>query len=363
MTSTSGVAAIEARMQSIQSRFEPLPVADHLAEPSSTGSVGATDFGQIMAMLEASGADSTLTSGYGSFGIGGPILAARMAGSSIGAGRGDAVVNAATEYLGVPYLWGGTNPGQGLDCSGFVQRVHRDLGIELPRVSRDQARGGQPVASLAEARPGDVLAFGQPVNHVAIYLGDGQMIHAPRRGDVVKIEAIDRPITGIRRYTGGSSPVASPTAAYGAMGGFGVAASYGTGPINRSGAVSSVPFAQLFNIAGARHGVDPRLLASVAQVESNFNPNAVSRAGAQGLMQFMPGTARGMGIDPLDPAQAIDGAARYLRQQIDTFGSVELALAAYNAGPGAVQRHGGIPPYAETQAYVPKVLAAMNGVR
>lgn len=343
MTGTTGIAAVEARMQSIQQRFEPPPVADR-----KQTSTAAADFGQVLALLESS--DAPAIAGYG--GRLDPsmrsIMGTRFA-PALGSGRGDAVVQQSTNYLGVPYLWGGTDPSQGLDCSGFVQRVHRDLGIELPRVSRDQARGGQPVASLDEARPGDVLAFGQPVNHVAIYLGEGQMIHAPRRGDVVKIEPIDRPITGIRRYTGEAS-VAPAMSAYGAgLGG--------------SGAVSSVPYAQLFNIAGVRHGVDPRLLAAVAQVESNFNPTAVSRAGAQGLMQFMPATAAGMGINPLDPAQAVDGAARYLRQQIDSFGSVELGLAAYNAGPGAVRRHGGVPPFAETQAYVPKVLAAMNGVR
>lgn len=352
MTGTSGIAAIEARVQSIQQRFEPPPVADQ--HKTSTGDA---DFGQILSMLEGNGSPSI--SGFG--GLSRTIIGPRYA-PALGSGRGDAIVQQSTNYLGVPYLWGGTDPSKGLDCSGFVQRVHRDLGIELPRVSQDQARGGQPVASLDEARPGDVLVFGQPVNHVAIYLGEGRMIHAPRRGDVVKIEPIDRPITGIRRYTGEAAPAAS------AMYGAGMSSMYGApaqgmGGFGGPGAVSSVPYAQLFNIAGVRHGVDPKLLAAVAQVESNFNPSAVSRAGASGLMQFMPGTAAGMGIDPLDPAQAVDGAARYLRQQIDAFGSVELALAAYNAGPGAVRRHGGVPPYAETQAYVPKVLAAMNGVR
>jgi peptidoglycan DL-endopeptidase CwlO len=341
---SSGVAAIEARMNDIRVRFEPPPPPQQ-EQPSQSSS---TEFASVLGLLDEVGTYGATP--VGMTGRSSPILGGRTQ-LAAPLGRGGEAVQASMQYLGVPYLWGGTNPAQGLDCSGFVQRVHRDLGIELPRVSRDQARGGQPVASLAEARPGDVLAFGEPVNHVALYLGDGQMIHAPRRGDVVKIEAIDRPITAIRRYSGstpawGDAPAAAPYQA-----GF------------SAGGVQSVPYAHLFNAAGARHGIDPRLLAAVAQVESGFNPNAVSRAGAQGLMQFMPGTATGLGIDPLDPAQAVDGAARYLRSQLETFGSVELALAAYNAGPGAVSRHGGIPPFAETQAYVPKVLAAMNGVR
>jgi soluble lytic murein transglycosylase-like protein len=118
------------------------------------------------------------------------------------------------------------------------------------------------------------------------------------------------------------------------------------------------PYARLFETAGAAHGVSPRLLAAVAKQESGFDPTAVSPAGAQGLMQLMPGTADGLGVrDPFDPAQAVDGAARLLRTLIDRFGGTELALAAYNAGPGAVLRYGGIPPYPETQAYVRSVLS------
>jgi hypothetical protein len=114
----------------------------------------------------------------------------------------------------------------------------------------------------------------------------------------------------------------------------------------------------LFVAAGRQYNINPNLLKAVAQVESNFRPDAVSRAGAQGIMQLMPATAEHLGVtDSFNPAQNIMAGARYLREQLDRFdGDIRLALAAYNAGWPAVQQHGGIPPFSETQAYVPKVL-------
>jgi soluble lytic murein transglycosylase-like protein len=130
-----------------------------------------------------------------------------------------------------------------------------------------------------------------------------------------------------------------------------VAPAAGGGPVDGQ-------FSDLINAAAQKYGLDPALLKALIRQESNFDPNAQSPAGAQGLTQLMPGTAAALGVtNPLDPAQAIDGGAKYLSQQLKTFdGDVRKALAAYNAGPGAVQRYGGVPPYAETQNYVRAVL-------
>ena len=114
--------------------------------------------------------------------------------------------------------------------------------------------------------------------------------------------------------------------------------------------------------AAARHNVDPSLVRSVVKVESNFNPNAVSRKGAMGLMQLMPSTARSLNVsNPFDPQQNVDAGVRHLRRLLDSYGgNVSLSLAAYNAGSGAVARSAGIPHFRETQNYVRRITNLYN---
>lgn len=112
------------------------------------------------------------------------------------------------------------------------------------------------------------------------------------------------------------------------------------------------PFLALAQGAATRHGVPVDLFLRLIEQESGWNAQAVSVKGALGLAQLMPQTARELRVDPTDPVQNLDGGARYLRAQFETFGDWRLALAAYNAGPGAVLQHQGVPPYAETQNYV-----------
>jgi hypothetical protein len=298
-----GLSSVQSRIAEIQSMF---------TAQAAPASAAGGDWASAAAASGLLGGDSATA------GSGAPATASEAG-----------VVADAQKYLGVPYRWGGTDPSSGLDCSGLTQQVYADLGITLPRTASQQATAGTAVASLADARPGDLVFFdyssSRPgVDHVGVYIGGGQMIAAPQEGESVQVQPVGNP-TLIRRIL----------------------------PPSASGAgLSGVPYANLFQQAGSQYGVDPSLLAAVASQESGFNAGAVSSAGAVGLMQFMPSTAQGLGVNPLDPGSSITGAAKYLSGLQNQFGSTSLALAAYNAGPGAVRRYGGIPPYAETQNYV-----------
>jgi soluble lytic murein transglycosylase-like protein len=135
-------------------------------------------------------------------------------------------------------------------------------------------------------------------------------------------------------------------------------------PPGRNGGPARSPAAtvtQAIDAASTHHQIDPRLAEAVAWRESGFNAAAVSPKGARGVMQLMPGTAQAMGVDAGDPAANIEGGVDYLSRMVRRFGGdLTKALAAYNAGPEAVERYGGVPPYAETIAYVDAVLARLN---
>ncbi len=137
----------------------------------------------------------------------------------------------------------------------------------------------------------------------------------------------------------------------------------GAGGAEEPGVPSAVPaqFAPYVREAATRHGVPARLVAAVIEVESAFNPRAVSRKGAQGLMQLMPATAAALGVrNVFDPAENVDGGTRHLRGLLDRLGDLSLALAAYNAGEQAVAQYNGIPPYPETQDYVARILRLVD---
>ncbi len=345
------VTDVAARIQQLQSQFAAL--SGGLGTKSASGIAGGEAFAQAMTTASASGAGSTTDFASALAGLPGApgttTVPLSTDGTAVtGSATEQAVVDEARKYLGVPYVWGGTDPKSGLDCSGLVQLVYKNLGVDLPRVSYQQATQGQKVANLASARPGDLLAFGSPsVNHIAIYIGGDKMIHAPRPGEKVEVSDVYATPVAIRRVLpdSGSARVAGPAGVSGMT-----AASTGT------------PFSGLFAAAESKYGVPATLLAAVAKQESGYNPAAVSPAGARGLMQIMPATAQGLGVDPMQPTQAVDGAARLLKDLIDRFGRVDHALAAYNAGPGAVIRYGGIPPYPETKAYVPAVLGIQRAL-
>ena len=169
ITGGDGLAAVQGRINEIQSRFM---------------NGNNVSFGNVLAGQ-----------------LGGLRGASSFRGGSAPARLPDGLspaIDIAQRYLGVPYVWGGESP-SGFDCSGLVQYVYGQLGANLPRVAADQARAGQPVPSIAEARPGDLIAFGDPVDHIGIYAGNNLMVAAPKTGDVVKVQKIYREPTAIRR--------------------------------------------------------------------------------------------------------------------------------------------------------------------
>ena len=194
------------RMQGIQSMIADLTrpassEADAAALKSAaatslatgTGSGDAATFTEALTAAMGGTNGTDISSLANSLGLGSTTAIGALKGITApgtvpasGAATGNDVVAMAKKYIGVPYVWGGTNPATGMDCSGFTQRVFKDLGIDIPRVVSDQMRKGTPVASLAEAKPGDLLvSFGG--DHISIYLGNGKAIDAPVPGKTIQI--------------------------------------------------------------------------------------------------------------------------------------------------------------------------------
>lgn len=348
----------------VSAALEAGPGAPATASASSGGpgaSSETTSATTEMATTPSTRSFSSLFALPGSF----PGPAEELRGSGVVSGSD--VVGEAERFLGTPYVWGGDGP-TGFDCSGLVQYVYGQLGISLPRTSEEQASAGTAVPSLATAAPGDLVFFAgsdgtaTAPGHVGIYLGDGMMIDAPYTGTDVQIQPVSAagsPVA-IRRIAGtvGAGSPGSLDGALGTLGAFGRAGA-GAGQAT-SGAAVPATLAPLFAQAAGKYGVPETLLEAVARHESGFDTGAVSTAGAEGLMQIMPGTAAGLDVTPFTAGEAIDGAARLLSGYLDHFKSVPLALAAYNAGAGAVEEYGGVPPYGQTESYVQDIMATLG---
>jgi cell wall-associated NlpC family hydrolase len=184
-----------AQIQTTIAGFDPA-AAQRPASSAPASAKGAASPGATAATPQTAAAFAQALAGLLAPAAGADAAAPLAAAGGTDGVTGDQVAAAAQKYVGVPYVWGGTDPATGMDCSGFVQRVYQDLGISLPRVVHDQMTQGTPVASLAEAKPGDLLIdFGG--EHVAIYLGNGKAIDAPEPGKTIQVRDAWEKYTGL----------------------------------------------------------------------------------------------------------------------------------------------------------------------
>jgi cell wall-associated NlpC family hydrolase len=215
MTEAIGrIQGIQSMLQQLSQGIRPqAPAATSGTADPSAGTASSTEaasFAQALSTAVGGSTTADVSQLASSLGLGGTAALSGLSGTAgtgalsgagTGAVTGAAVVADAKKYVGVPYVWGGTNPAVGMDCSGFVQRVFKDLGVDLPRVVSDQMRQGTPVASLAQAKPGDLLvSFGG--EHISIYLGNGKAIDAPVPGQTIQIRDAweqQSKLTAIRR--------------------------------------------------------------------------------------------------------------------------------------------------------------------
>ena len=211
----SAIVDVQARIGEIQGFMTALrapatnsSTATSTATSTSTSAtLGTTTFADALAAsmsldpAAASATSATSATGAGSTGSAG----------TAGTVTGQGLVDAAMAYVGVPYVWGGEDPATGLDCSGLVQRSLADLGVDSPRVARDQAKLGTAVPSIAAALPGDLLIF-DGGSHIAIYVGDGRMVDAPKPGKSVSVRDVYETPSAIRRVLPAAAAVAAPVA-------------------------------------------------------------------------------------------------------------------------------------------------------
>ncbi len=303
-TAIPDLVSLQARIASITSQLSAVFVP-----PSARTTNSATTFASQLASATATTAAT---------------------GTSSSAVTGSEVVADAQKYLGVPYVYAGEST-SGIDCSGLTQKTFKDLGITIPRVAADQQKVGTPVASLADAQPGDLLFFGQPAYHVAIYAGNNKLIESPEPGKTVQEVAIYQKPTSISRIVGSSVDTTAAASGLNSTGN-----SLSTGQITAAGLNPAVAqYASQFAAAEKQFNLPSGMLAAVAQQESGGNSQAVSSAGAQGLMQLMPSTAAGIGVNAFDPSSSNH------RGRPDPRTQPQRVRRLGPAGPRGVQRRRG----------------------
>lgn len=223
----------------------------------------------------------------------------------------------------------------------LMQRVQQ---LQVLIESASQVAAGMPASALSSASAAQGSAPASATGFASALQAATTAASSPE-GDAVGVAEPSGVLgsSGVPAYQGAGTDVAYAAGLQGA-------------PVSGEGEGAS--YEALVDQAAARNGLDPAVLHGLIQQESGFDPTATSSAGAAGLTQLMPGTASSLGVaNPLDAAESIEGGARYLSEMMSRFGgNTADALAAYNAGPGAVQQYGGVPPYAETESYVSKVL-------
>ncbi|HBJ1645859.1 TPA: C40 family peptidase [Clostridium botulinum] len=264
------------------------------------------------------------------------------------------VFNELKSYLGTDYLYGGSDPSTGFDCSGLVQYCYGKYGIELPRTTYEQVLCGSYV-EYENLQAGDLVFFGtsDDIHHVGVYIGEGQYIHAPQTGDVVKISSLSdrKDFYEARRVFEVKESINNSTNS--------------TDTENKilyTALPNNKEFVDIFYKVEAETGVDSTLLASIAITESSLNPNDVSSAGASGLCQLMPDTFIELGFDIsniFDPYTNVLACA-YEIQDLYNYSCIKRPidmLTAYNGGIGNFMKYGGaIPNNRENQEYSGKVL-------